>query len=371
MPGPVLLLSLLKLALRLDVGPEFDSNVHHVENPRPGSDDAPLVASLLLRARAGGRLAWSRGPTTLRLSLDLGGKLFAEAAAQAQDVAVGRLSGELRQQLSRGSLALALDYHESWQGRSCPPALTRDERGVQTFAVDSWCHRDFRIAELRASGTVRTRVPSLTGEAWVRDWEWKPDESLTFLGVGAALTPAALWRLGSEREHEWRLSTTGRLEWRQGRARLDEPSELALAAGPRRHDVVASLALAGSYLGRALVAASWLIEADRSTLAGGSYVYHSVTAQAAVPLPASFSLGLRAQLLFFLRGALPSSLTGEDENRDSFVVDLARDFAHGLSLRARYQLFISPPGSAQIVPGSTGSLYERHVGSLTLTWQSR
>lgn len=359
--------ALLRLGLRLEGGPEYDSNANHVRTPAPGSSDVSPTPSWLARLTARGRLDWKDGKgSALRLTLDLGGRLFFDGAARPQDVLVARLGAEARTTVgARTTLGLALDYHDAFQYRRCDPFIITDERG-QLFADDSFCHRDFRLASLRGTATVRDGAPAITFEAAARGYQWKPDADLSFAAASFAAIPSLLLRTGGDDEHEWSASVAGRVEWRRyaGRA-LASATDLAPdQGGPRRTDTVVSLAATLSYFGPLFASAGWLIEADRSTSFDGSYLYQALTLETAMPMGAGLMLGARAQLLFFENGFLPRSLSVEDENRNSFMVDLSRDFAYGLSLRARYALYRS-------AAGDEGQGYERHLGSLLLTFQPR
>ena len=376
--------ALLRLGMRLDAGPEFDSNANHVDNPRsvaldPLRYDVPPVSGLLVRSTARGTLAWSEGQSAANLRLDLGGKLFFDRsgpstyawgfdlvrAREAQDVFVVRLAGDLLRDVGRLSLALGADYHEAVQWNNCPYTKSYVVTDPIVNINDTSCHRDFRQGALRGSVTVRDGAPSLVAEVGVRGYEWKPDEDQSFLGVGGALTPAVALHAGVRRQHDVQLAATGRLEWRSyfGPALLSD-KDLGSPGSPRRSDVVASLGLRASYFGAIFAAAGWSVETDRSTSVGGSYLYQALTLDAVVPLPARFSVGARGQLLYFRNGSLPPSLAVEDENRNALMLDVSHVFDHGLSLRARYQLFWAP-GS-----GTTVSGYLRQVGTLSLAWQT-
>lgn len=342
-------LALLKLALRVEAGPDFDSNVHRVDN----AANEAAVASFLARAAVRGKLDWRAGGTALHLNLDLGGKLFFEPAARAQDMVVARFGGALTRVAGPVLLAARLDYHELAQWNEC-----------QSVAGPLACHRDFRLAAATLGATWRDGAPSLGLEIAGRSYEWWPDPDQSFLAAGAALNPALRLTSGAEHEHEWSLLGSGRFEWRrhQGPGGLGELDPINPIA-PRRVDWVGTLGVTAAYLGRAYASVGWTLEADRSSNRGYSYLRQAIVVEAAVPLPARFTVGARAQLLYFWYGNLPPSQAVEDENRDQLLVDVVRDFAHGLSLRARYQLFVTAQGSTQ----QRG--YERHLGTLELGWK--
>ena len=356
--------ALLRLALRLEAGPEYDSNANHVRAPSPGSpdyEDLRPVPSFLARGTARGRLSWSDGAgSALRLTLDVGGRIYFAPAARTQDVGVLRFAGEARTGAgAHTTLALALDYHDTWQFHDCV------QRPVGTGFTDQYyCHRDFRLLSLRGNATVRDGPPAITFEAAARGYQWKPDDDLSFVAAGFSVTPSLQLRAGHDRDDEWSASLSGRVEWRRyaGRA-LSSVADLgADAGGPRRVDVVGSLSANLSYFGPLFASAGWLVEADRSATYDGSYLYQALTMEVAVPMGAGLTLGTRAQLLFFSSGFLPRSLAVDDEDRNNFTLDLSRDLPHGLSLRARYALYQSDGGD-------TTRGYSRHLASLLLTFQ--
>src|SRR5262245_18858595 len=118
----------MRLALRLEVGPEYDSNANHVRDPSPGSqDDVHPASSFLARVTTRGRLSWSDGAgSSLRLNLDLGGRFFFAPEAAPQDVAVLRFTGDARTTAGRSTvLSLSGDYLEAFQFLGCgtPPQI--------------------------------------------------------------------------------------------------------------------------------------------------------------------------------------------------------------------------------------------------------
>ena len=368
MQSALVALAVMRLALRLELGPEYDSNANHVREPAPGSEDVRPASSFLARVTTRGRLTWSNiAGSSLRLNLDLGGRFFFASEAVSQDVAVLRFNGDVRTPVGRATtLSLSGDYHETFQFLGCgtPPHVV-DPRS-ETYADKDFCHRDFRLAAVRGAATVRDGAAGITFEAGARSYQWKPDDDLSFLAAGAAVIPSWHARSGRDGEHEWSASIAGRVEWRRyaGRPLLSVYDLAPDTGGPRRADAVTSLGANVSYFGRLYAALGWLVETDRSSSYDGSYLYQAVTLDVAAPLPSRFTLAGRAQFLFFKNGFLPISVAVEDENRNAFSIEMARDFAAGLTLRARYSLFYNAPGDER-------QAYTRHLASLLVTWQGQ
>ena len=351
----------LRLGLRLELAPEYDSNANRVESIADSAAPQP-IASFLLRSAVRGRLAYTADGYSLRLALDGGTKFFFAPDARPQDTAVVRLQAEGGRRFgARGSLSLAGEYLDSFQWNPCPSTVLNGK----TIA-DTSCHRDLRLAAVRLGGSVADGIPSLAAEGGLRRYEWKPDPDLSFLGLSATVGPSA--RLSStskdDERHDWVLALQGRVEWRRfdGGALLTRGDIGGLdPKRPRRSDLVGTLALSLAYTGRVMASAAWLLESDRSNSAEGAYLFQMLTMRLAVPLPARMTAAARAQLLFFSSGHLPSALTADEENRDSLLFDLSRDMGRGFTVGARYLVFRSATGDAS-------HDYFRQVVSLSLVW---
>lgn len=366
-------LAVMRFGLRLELAPEYDSNVDRVEQgpastagaPASGtgasSQQAPApVGSFLLQSTARSTLTLAAGANALRLGLDVGGKWFFESDARQQDEVVLRAALDARHRFDRGvTLALAGEYWDAFQWNDCPPLTPTDPTGVP----ETWCHRDFRQAGARLVASWARGVPAIAAEVGARGYQWKPDADLSFLGVGAAVTPSARFRQrdrDGEDDTEWTLSSTGRIEQRfyEGPA-LRSIDDLGDARLPSRRDLVATWSASVSYVGRALWSLGYLVECDRSSSAGESFLYEALTMSLTMPLGRRFTAAGRAQLLFFSSGA-GQALYGEDENRDALTIDLAREMGAGFTLAARYSVFANAAGSTRE--------YLRQLVSLGVTW---
>src|SRR5688500_6307942 len=95
------LFAVLRLVLRLDVGPEYDSNANRAEQIAGAQNaDRPHDAALV-RATARLGFQWEKGANVLRLSSTIGGKIFMSSAVLEQSVLVGQVALEDRLRVNR------------------------------------------------------------------------------------------------------------------------------------------------------------------------------------------------------------------------------------------------------------------------------
>ncbi len=364
-----LLLALFRFALRIDLGPEFDSNANRAELYRtpppvtPGDSPPPQpAASFLVRSLLGTNLIAAHGPHLLRLGLQGGGKFFLTSAAAPQDTAVGQAQVAWRIRLAAPVLLLfAGDYYDALQWNRCPDLIA----GGQPFG-DRSCHRDFRSLGGHATTELLHEPYSLSLSGGARLFHWKPDDALSFSSLFGQATISAHLRCG---EHEWDLATSGRIDRRDyhGLA-LVSPSDLE-GTTRRRLDSDAQWNLSLAYVGPVLIEGSYAVDFNRSTSYGQTFLRHVVGAKLAVELPWQLSAAAKLQLVF-MSYSEPSALTSgkvapltiEDENRNALLVDLSRPIGRGFSLGARYALYRSGVSDAVLS-------YDRQVVFLGLTYR--
>ncbi len=105
---PAFAVAVLKLALKLDVGPEYDTNANRAEvfaNSLLPNPDKP-TASALIRTTAKMQLAWRSGINLLTASGSLGGKIFFNPDVFDQDVLAGQLALDDRVRVGAFDLGL-------------------------------------------------------------------------------------------------------------------------------------------------------------------------------------------------------------------------------------------------------------------------
>lgn len=358
------LLAVLRFGLRLELGPEFDSNANHAAT-QPAAGRAGPIESFLLRGGARGRLSWDRKPHALRLSLDLAGKLFFAGDAGPQNAAAVRVTLEERSQLApRFALGVVAEYHDVLQPQACPLVPGGDPLQPVLLA-DTSCHRDFRAGGARLTTHLTGERLGLAMDLGLRGYEWKPDEDLTFFAAGGGLSPSLriAHRAADDDEGEGALVTlqaTARGEWR----RFAGATDPLAVTGDRREDLVGSLGLQLAYAGPLLASAGWSVEASRSNSALGLYAYHVLSLSVTMALPAKIVAAMRAQRVLLARGAPPTSLAVEDENRDAFTLDLSRELGAGFTARARWSMFRN-------AASDLGGGYLRQLVFVGASWEMR
>jgi hypothetical protein len=209
LPGvsKVVVLAVLKLALRLELGPEYDSNanraevVHGATMPR----DSP-TGSFLVRTTARGQLAWRSGRNLLRASGLIGGKIFFSPDVQDQNMLVGQLSLEDRVRAhDKLELAVGGDYYDVGQ-----------QAVVTSCAVRS-CdrHRDFRNGTAYARLFVLGEGGQLMLGGGFRGFQWKSDPAFDFMAGSADVISLVRFTAGPpDREHEIDLTASYHVERR-------------------------------------------------------------------------------------------------------------------------------------------------------------
>ena len=372
----VVLLAVFRLMLRLELGPEYDSNANRAEVVAGAATQSDVpTGSPLIRTTAKLSLAWRRGASLLRVQAGLGAKLFFNPAVVDQSVVVVQAGLDERLRLGRwGELALIGDYYDAFQNlaiAACDPECLR--------------RRDFR------TGTASARLTLLDGPGafWLgggfRGFQFKPDDYFSFLAPTGELGASVTHRLGrSDDPHELTLAATYRFDDRfyqglaQARATLPLCSpELPLSDGCLstqtyyRADWFHEAGLELSYVGTLLASVGYAAQINLSNSFGQSLLRHVVTLRISYRLPWQIYATCKLQLmvskyldpvLLDQRVSSQTFITIEDENRNAVILDLERPVQKlGLSVNARYSFFTNELGSP---PNS----FRRHVGYVGLTY---
>ena len=370
-----MLLAVLKLSLRLELGPEYDSNANRAELVAGAVNSDPPVGSALMRTTARVSLAWKRGANLLKAQAGLGAKIFFDPGALDQSVLVVQGGLEDRVRLGRAAdLTLAGDYYDAFQDLIAPVCTNCLRR------------RDFR------TGTAGARVTAYDGPGafWIgggyRGFVYKPDQYFDFNAPSGELGASASLQLGpGDDAHELTFAASYRVERRayagalqlRGNDRTCAPDlplvDGCLVTGKASrtdwfHEAGAELA----YVGTLLASLGYTAQLDRSNSFGQSLLRHLVTLKLGYRLPWQLYATLKAQLmvtkyldpvLLDRRISTMTFVTIEDENRNAVIVDLERGFPkRGLAIDARYSFFTNELGSP---PTS----FRRHVAYLGLTYR--
>lgn len=368
-------LAVLKLTLRLELGPEYDSNANRSEVVAGAVNPDPPVGSALLRTTARLGVAWKRGRNLLKLSAGLGSKVFFDPAVADQDVVVTQASIDSRLRLARhADLSILGDYYDAYQHL------------VASTCTDCLRRRDFRTGQ----GGLRLTTYDGPGTFWVgagyRGFQYKPDPYFDFRSPSGEVGASLGAQLGRDDDpHELTVSASYRIEYRtyNGVQQLRDnvqacAPDLPLAAGclvPGPHtrvDEFHELGVDVTYVGVALASLGYAIQLDRSNSFGQSLLRHVVTLRLGYRLPWHLYASAKAQLLVsngLDRVQLDPQVSNltfatiEDENRNAFILDLEREIPKlGLSVDARYSFFASQLGAQQ-------TSFRRHVAYLGLTYR--
>lgn len=159
--------AVLKLALRLELGLEYDTNANRAEVVKGVvSPDVP-TGSPLLRTTARLGLQWKKGINLMKAQVGLGAKAFFDPAVLDQSVIVAQGSLEDHLRLARkADLMLDADYYDAFQNLATSP-----------------CSGCFRRRDFR-TGTAGGRLTAFDGPGafWIglayRGFQYKPDPLL-------------------------------------------------------------------------------------------------------------------------------------------------------------------------------------------------
>jgi hypothetical protein len=369
----VLVLAVLKLTLRLELGPEYDSNANRAEIVQGAQNNDVPTGSFLLRTTVRAGLTWRSGRNVLRLQGLAGGKVFFNPEVWDQNMIVGQLVAEDRFRVNdKVDLGLAGEYYDAAQQSTAPPCAV----------VSCDRHRDFRSG----SAVARLGFYDDPGEFAItggyRGFQWKPDHAFDFdAGQLTALAGVRIYAGPPEREHEIDLSASYHMERRLYAGVFDVndcPPGMPLSAscivpgGGQRADWFHEGDLELTWLRWVLLSASYSIQLNSSNSFGQSLVRHLITAKLGARLFWQLYLTVKGQLLVtrYLDPVLldrqvntQTFVSIEDENRNAVVVDLERPIGRtGVAIEARYSFYTN---ELTTVPVS----FLRHVVYLGISYR--
>jgi hypothetical protein len=346
----LLVLAVLKLTLRLELGPEYDSNANRAEIVEGAQNNDTPTGSFLMRTTARAGLALRNGSNTLRLTGLVGGKVFFNSAVWDQNMIVGQLVADDRVRVRDWlDLGLAVEYYDATQQSTAPACAV----------VSCDRHRDFRSGAAVARMSFYNDPGELTIIGGYRGFQWKPDPIFDFhAGQATVLAGVRLYAGAPEREHEIDLSASYHLERRFYAGVVDvnscppgaplSPTCVVPGSDPRTdwfHEGTVEL----SWLRWVLLSASYSIQLNASNSFGQSLVRHLITAKVGARLFWQLYLTLKGQLLVtrYLDPVLldrqvntQTFVSIEDENRNAFIADLERPIGRtGMAIVARYSIY--------------------------------
>ncbi len=361
-------LAVLRLALKLDLGPEYDTNANRAEVIDGTTNPDHPTASALLRTTTRLQLSWRRGISLLNVYGGLGAKAFFNPAVADQNVLVGQLGVDERVTIGRFvDFGVAGDYYDAGQLNVTPPCAAQG------------CNRrrDFRTGSAAARLTFVDDPGDVTLLAGWRGFQYKPDSSYDFEAVQASLVAAARAHSGhGEHAHEWALTAAYHIErrWFSGLADVNDCSPLMPCPLPGRGprlDWYHEAGLELSYLGPLLVTTGYGVQLNESNSFGFSLLRHVLTVRLAARLPWQLYATVKAQLLFasyfdklVLDLTNPTCICIEDENRNALIVDVERPIGKtGVALEARYSYYTNELGTESVH-------FTRHVVYLGVSYKA-
>ena len=351
--------------LRAELGTEYDSNAHRVEQISGSGSD--VVGSFLQRLVLAGQLTDQVAPRhAVAVTATGAAKIFDAAPARSETVAIAQSSLMWRATIGpRTSLSPSAAYYEAFQSWG-PPGDPAGER------------RDFRslgpTLELRTAPSERTDLGVAAG---YRSLVFKPDRDFDFDGPTAAVN--LRWLHDADEGADWELRVGGSFEHRRfgGPVQVSScPSDLLLCAGTAtRVDDFVMAQTEMTRTGRVLLSLGYAFQHNGSNSFGETLIRHVATARIATALPLDFYLAARADLLFVsYREAVPVAQAEtapgmggkpyasiEEENRSSARVDLSRDVGERVRALLRYTFYANELGN------SVGE-YRRHTLLLSLSF---
>ncbi len=353
---PAFALAVLKLALKLDVGPEYDTNANRAEvyasalYPNP---DHP-TASALFRTDVRLQLAWRDGKNLLTASGLLGAKIFFNSDVFDQDVLAGQIGVDDRYQFGALQLGLSGDYYDAGQLEATAPAACTHETCDR--------RRDFRSGQVLARAVVSGRRGAFELSAGYRGFQYKSDESYDFHAPQLNAIFGTRFTSGADDQHEWDLNLSYHFEQRffdsprsfllsipscQFAATFD--SLTCLGSGDNRMDSFHEVAIEGTYVGPVLLQLGYFVQLTDSNSYQYSLLRQGITLKFGARLFWGLYATLKAQLL--VTGYLDPITIGQrivsgtlvsidDENRNAVIVDVERAIGKsGVSIDARYAVY--------------------------------
>ncbi|HXU00163.1 MAG TPA: hypothetical protein VN903_04185 [Polyangia bacterium] len=353
--------------LRGELGVEYDSNAHRVEEVAI-SGGGPVIRSFLQRLVLSAQGADQVAPRhAIAWSATAAGKIFDAPAARSENVAIAQSSLVWRTALGGHTwLAPSGTYYEafqSWAPEGDPAGERRDFRSLAP------------TLELRTGLTDSVDLGVTAGYRWLL---FKPDRDFDFNGPTAGVN--LRWLHDTESGSDWEARAGAAVEYRgfAGLARIGNcpPDSLPCPGTELRNDNFLMAEADVTRTGRVLAGVGYAFHHNGSNSFGETLIRHIAIARVATALPLGLYLAARADLSFvFYRDSIPvarvtdmaPTVAGkpfvniEEENRSSVRVDLSRDVGARLRALLRYTFYANELGSS-------GGTYRRHTLLLSLAF---
>ncbi len=338
-----------RLSLALEAGSEYDSNVHRIEED-PAAEDRTITGAPLAR------LAW-RGRLQLQPSsrdrLGFAGLLAAKliGTAEAQEETLFVASGEARYDRRIPSRSALLSVRGSYYDASSAPLVT--DTGT------TYASRTFALGGADVGLTIAgpgSHVVALT--AGLRRFRYDPDADFDWTGEGYDLRYATTaWKDDALEPAAVDVAASYRLEHRRfASSALTRGCAEDVAPDPRcfvptdlpRADLNHRAAAEVVYTAKRIYSGRLELEVNDSSSVGQSLARQRLELGVTSALAGGVYLTARATVqvnifldpLLLARDINNQTFTAiDDENRNSLILQLARDLFGGWTAEARYALF--------------------------------
>jgi hypothetical protein len=338
-PGTARSAPVFKWELELNAGAGFDSNATRVE-PCTGFKTAPSALTYGSGLFTG---TWAPNPKdAVKGELLLGGKEYLSRRAKGQSLHFHKLQlGWTHLFSATFGMHLAASWLESNERSDLadPGSAATSSDATPLPEV-----QDFRFlsSDFTALWKIRESI-QLHATGTLLSFTYRPDDRLSFTGFGG--------ELGMAYRHAWGKTTTRQHLELAASYRLNRHlfSDTATESGPRRQDMVHSLAVGASYLGSWLFNLTYGLRANVSNSPSWSAVRHTVSAKGAFPLfwklmavvKLTYQYMDYPEAVLLYAPASPESFQRlDEESRSSVLVSIQRPIGRGYSLHLRYIVYL-------------------------------
>lgn len=306
------------------LGLESDSNARRVEGTEVAGDTLTRYFLQVQHREAVG------SGQTVGFSLRSGGKLY--DSTKEEDALLHQAS------MTYGLLPLLAWGHRWLFVQARANVKDRTERGNQ---------RDYLRLSSSGSLGVSWEGVSLVGGTGYSVFHYKPNPKSS--NHGLLLDLALRWNLNDTWVFHGSVSRSVR-DFESDRRQSEPGGSVVLVEGDLRRDTSLVYTGGASYQGFWVVGASLSYLRNRSDSYGQAFQRYGATLTASVPLPWSFFAHLRASLFrihFEDEVYLDESLALDEENRNTFIVELERPLYGRLYGTARYSMFLQESGVSE------------------------
>ncbi len=339
-----------RVAVRLEAGPEFDSNPARLEEVKGAPAPQIDTSSLLRTVGAADLVLPISARQTLAATAGAGGKLFLNQAARPEDVAVAQATAIWSLGLSeRIGVSASATYYDAFARGGGNAGDPRDFRSIGPSG-----RIDHTLGPLRLSAGG--------GYRWFT-WKPRPDFDFQAPTLFASVHHQVRAALGSDAA-DWDWGISGNVEARRFRGARCESLDACPPADPAKQqpwrDRFVVIGADVTRTADTLLGAGVALHLNYSNSYAQSLGRVVLHTRAVVLLPWDLSLSGRIEAVFTryadgvpLRvdpaGKILTSI--EDESRSTIRIDLVRSLAEGFEIGLRCSLFTNDLGGGPVSYG--------------------